>query len=77
MHNTIYGYPPPRISDKIVTNMGKIADWYIEEHLSYIRVFSCLVPPHALPKFLPDRLVCHEVAHQTMHGGISKDLKAV
>jgi hypothetical protein len=77
MHTAIYGYPPPRIFDKIVTNLGKIVDWYIEEHFSYIRVFGCSVPPHALPKFLPDRLVCREVAHQTVLGGIGKDLKEV
>jgi hypothetical protein len=65
------------ISDKVATNLGKIADWYIEEHFSYIRVFGCSAPPHALPKFLPDRLVCREVAHQTVLGGISKELKAV
>jgi hypothetical protein len=44
MHTAIYGFPPPRISNKIVANLGKIADWYIEEHFSYIRVFGCSVP---------------------------------
>jgi hypothetical protein len=77
MHTIIYGCPPSRISDKTVANLGKIVDWYIEEHFSYIRVFGCSVPPHALPEFLPDRLGCREVAHQTLHGGISKELKAV
>jgi hypothetical protein len=77
MHVAIYGFPPPRISDKIVTNLGKIADWYIEEHFSYIRVFGCSIPPHVFPKFPPDRLVCREVVHQTMLGGINKELKAV
>jgi hypothetical protein len=47
----IYDYPPPRISDKIVTNLGRIVEWYVEEHFSYIRVFGFLVPPYALPKF--------------------------
>jgi hypothetical protein len=73
----IYGRPPPRISDKIVTNLGKIEDWYIEEHFSYIRVFGHSVPPHALPKFLPDRLVCREVARQTLLGGVSKEIKSL
>jgi hypothetical protein len=77
MHTAIYGYPPPRISDKFVTNLGRIADWYIEEHFSYIRVFSCSVPPHAQPQFLLDRLVCREVTHQTVLGGIIKELKVV
>jgi hypothetical protein len=59
-----------------MANLGKIADWYIEEKFSYIRVFGCLVPPNALPKFLPDRLACREVDYQTVIGGISKELKA-
>jgi hypothetical protein len=54
MHTTIYGYPPPRISNKIVTNLGEIEDWYVEENFSYIRVFGCSVSPHDLPQFLPD-----------------------
>jgi hypothetical protein len=51
IHNTLYSFPPPRILDRIMDNMGKIANWYIEENFSYIRVFGCMVPPHALPKF--------------------------
>jgi hypothetical protein len=57
MHTAIYGYPPPIIFDKIVTNLGNIMDSYIKDHFSYIRVFNCSVPPHALPQFLPYRLV--------------------
>jgi hypothetical protein len=62
MHTTIFGHPPPRISDKIVANLGRVADWYIDEHFSYIKVFGCSVPPYALLQFLPNRLVCCEVA---------------
>jgi hypothetical protein len=75
IHIALYGCSPPRISDRIVANLGKITDWYIEEHFSYIRVFGCSVPPHALPNFLPDRLLCREVAYQTVTGGIIKELK--
>ena len=32
--------------------------------------------PHVLPKFLPDRLVLREVAHQIVKGGIGIELKA-
>jgi hypothetical protein len=73
---TIYGHPPPRISERIMGNLGKLADWFIEENLSYITVFGFFVPPHSLPHFLPDRLVCREVAYQTVAGGINKELKA-
>jgi hypothetical protein len=53
-------------------NLGKIVDWFIEENFSYIRVFGCSVPSHALPRFLPDRLV----AYQIVTGGINKKLKS-
>ena len=76
IHVALYGCPPPRISDRILGNLGKIEYWYIEEKISYIRVFGCSVPPHALSKFLPDRLVCREVAYQSMAGGINNELKA-
>jgi hypothetical protein len=76
VHITIYGHPPPRISERIMGNLGKLAYWFIEDNFSYIRVFGCSVPPHALPQFLPDRLVCREVVYQTMAGGINKELKA-
>jgi hypothetical protein len=33
-------------------------------------------PPHALPKFLPDRLVCREVAYQIVTSDIGIELKA-
>jgi hypothetical protein len=58
MHIALYDFPTPRIFDRIMTNVGKIADWYIEENFYYIKVYGCSIPPHALPKFLPDRLVC-------------------
>jgi hypothetical protein len=27
MHTAIYGYPPPRISEKITADLGRIEDW--------------------------------------------------
>jgi hypothetical protein len=38
-------------------------------------VFRCSIPPHALPKSLPDTLVCREVTHQIVIGGIENELK--
>jgi hypothetical protein len=57
-------------------NLCTFADWYIEENVSYIRVFGSSFPSHALPQFLPDKLVCREVAYQTVAIGITKELKA-
>jgi hypothetical protein len=57
-------------------NLGKIADWFIDEKFSYIRVFGCSVPPHALSRFLPNQLVCREVAYQTVTWGVNKEMEA-
>ena len=76
VHISLYGHPPPWILDNIMGKLGKLVDWFIEENFSYIRVFGCSIPPHALPRFLPDRLVCIEVAYQTVTWGINKEMKA-
>jgi hypothetical protein len=76
LHIAIFGHPPPRISDNIAANLSGIADWYVEAEFSYFRVFGAVVPPLALPLFIPDKLACREVARQTVIGGVSKELKA-
>jgi hypothetical protein len=42
MHVAIFGNPPPRISDSIMENLSRVADWYVEKEFSYIR-FSVLL----------------------------------
>jgi hypothetical protein len=76
LHKILFGLEPPRISQAIIENLKTVADWFIEEHFSYVRVFGCAIPPHALPKILPDRLICREVAYQLVNGGIGIELKA-
>jgi hypothetical protein len=75
VHQMLYGFAPPCISESVIGNLKVVSDWFIEENFSYIRVFRCSIPPHALPKFLPDRLVCREVAHQIITGSIGIELK--
>jgi hypothetical protein len=75
MHVSIFGHPPPRILDKIMANLSSMEDWFIEADFSYIRVFGFFVPPYALSLFLPDKLVFHEIARQTVLDEISKELK--
>jgi hypothetical protein len=71
-----FGCEPPGISITIIENLKSVADWFIEEKFSYVRVYGCSIPPHALPKILPDRLICREVAYQLVNGGIGLELKA-
>jgi hypothetical protein len=63
VHITIYGHPPLDILERIMGNLGNLVDWFIKENFCYIRVFGCSVPPHALPYFLPERMVCREVVY--------------
>jgi hypothetical protein len=71
----IFGNLPPRISNSIMKNLSRVADWYVEKKFSYIKVFGTSVPPHALPLLIPDRLTCRDIARQTVIDGISKELK--
>jgi hypothetical protein len=77
LHVSIFGHLPPRISDNITANLSSVEDWYIEVEFSYIRVFGTSVPPYVMPLFLPEKLVCHEIARKTVLGGISKEVKGV
>jgi hypothetical protein len=77
LHVAIFGQPPPRISDNVVTNLSSMEDWYLEADFSYIKVFVTSVPPYALPLFFLDKLLCREIARQTVLGRISKELKGV
>jgi len=75
IHETLYGNPPPRISKKIMENLGTIEDRYIEEIFSYIRVYGCFTSLHALPKLFPYRMICKEVAYQIVSMDITNELK--
>jgi hypothetical protein len=44
VHQMLYGYTPPRISDSVIGNIKLVADWFIEENFSYMRVFRMLYP---------------------------------
>jgi hypothetical protein len=76
LHKILFGCEPPRISHTIIENLKSVADWFIEENFSDVRVYGCSIPPHALPKILPDSLICREMAYQLVNGGIGLELKA-
>jgi hypothetical protein len=77
LHVTIFGQPPPKISDSVATSLSSMEDWYLEVEFLYIRIFGTFVPPYSLPLFLLDKLLCREIARKSMLGEISKELKGV
>jgi len=76
VHQTLYGCAPPCISESVIGSLEYFFDWFIDENFSYIRVFGWSIPPHALSKFLPDRLVYREVSYKIVIGDIKIELKA-
>jgi hypothetical protein len=54
IHIALYGHPPPRISDRIMGNLGRLAYWFIEENFSYINGFWMLSSSPCSPIFLPN-----------------------
>jgi hypothetical protein len=75
MHVTIFGNPLPTISNNIAVNLSSVANWYVEEEFSYIKVFGASIPLHSLPLFILNRLACRKITRKTVIGGISKELK--
>jgi hypothetical protein len=53
LHQLLYGYPPPRFSNDAMERISYVCDWFIEEYFSYIRMYGCEAPPHALPSYVP------------------------
>jgi hypothetical protein len=76
LHKMLYGCVAPNILESVIGNLREFTDWFIEDKFSYIRIFGCSIPPHALEKFLPNRLVCKEVVHQIVESGTGIELKA-
>jgi hypothetical protein len=58
------------MTDKAITVIRRIGDWYLMEHGTYIRIYGAMKPPHLLPRFIPDKLVLQEVAYQTIIHGV-------
>ena len=64
LHTLLFGYPPPKILELVVSSLKEIVDWYVFEKYSYIRVYGCQDSSHSLPTFIPDRFLLKEIAYQ-------------
>jgi hypothetical protein len=64
----------PRLSDATKKVVLKLGYWYLDEHDTYIRVFSATRAPHLLHVYVPDRLVVGEIYYQTILQGYNYTL---
>lgn len=74
LYQTLFGYPPPRFIDGGMRGIDPIRDLYVDDNFSYIIIYGCQNSPHALPRYVPDRLAIKEIMYQTFRTGITKDL---
>ena len=52
----------------------KVGHWYLDEHDTYIRVFSAIRAPHLLPVYVPDQLIVGEICYHTILQGYNATL---
>lgn len=74
LHQVLFGKIPPRISDNLKEGLESIGRWFVEELLTYIKVFVCEVGPHLLPQYILESLALIEVANQAVLYGQAKKL---
>jgi len=48
----------------------ELGDWFIDEELSYLRIYGCEGSPYILPRYVPNKLALREIAYQTISVGI-------
>eukprot|EP01018_Ginkgo_biloba_P015894 Gb_33091 [translate_table: standard] len=58
----------PRVSEVARKDLSLIGAWWYFEDATIIRVEGTLIPPIALPPYVPDRLIALEVARQCNYG---------
>jgi hypothetical protein len=71
LHKIIFGVHPHRISPGAIKDLKGIGDWYMTKYYTYVRIYGATGPPHLLPKYVPDKLLAHEVAYQTIDKGVT------
>jgi hypothetical protein len=49
LYEFIFFSPPPCMTDKEITVIKRIGDWFLLEHGTYIRIYGSMKSPHLLP----------------------------
>jgi hypothetical protein len=70
LYEFIFFTSPPCMTDKDISFIRRIRDFYLMEHVTYIRIYDTMKPPQLLPRFVSDKLVLQEVAYQTIIHGV-------
>jgi hypothetical protein len=74
LYEFIFCAPAPCMTEKALSIIKNIGDWYVMQHGTYIRIYGATKAPHLLPRFVPDKLVLQELAYQTIIHGVGAAL---
>ena len=70
----IFNKKAPRVSEEANADILPVARWFVEENLTYIRVFGSYASPLVLPYYVLDKFLAKEIAYHLVNG-IMKQLK--
>lgn len=65
LHEVIFRNVIPRINEDLKEALDQIGDWFVEELFTYIRIYGSEIGPHALLRYILERISLREVVNQT------------
>lgn len=75
IYEIIFGSQPPRMSQEAMDYLTRVGNWFEEELFTYIKVWGNLAHPHVFALFIPNKLICREVAYHIVSCKITKVLR--
>eukprot|EP01018_Ginkgo_biloba_P037210 Gb_31601 [translate_table: standard] len=72
IYKAINGTDMLRVSEAGRQDLNSIGAWWYFKDVAIIRVEGTLIPPIALPPYVPDRLIALEMARQCFYGVVGK-----
>ena len=64
LYKKLFGQDAPCMSWRAMETLVKVAHWFPFAEYTFIRVFGSFRAPHAMPRFVTDRMLMQEVCFQ-------------
>ena len=68
LYRLLFGQDAPCMSWRAKETLVKVAHWFPFPGYTFIRVFGTYKAPHAMPRFVTDKMLIQEVCFQMSHG---------
>jgi hypothetical protein len=60
LYKIIFYRECPRLIEDARKLIKYLGNWYLQEDLTYLRIYGATTTPHLFPKYVPDRVVLGE-----------------